>query len=210
MDAPFSRLCDVGRLANQLRRATPRRAHCHATPCRVLYCCLALSCVFIGASSTHGLGGYLRHVAAGAARTAGAAIRRSSSGSTSAGGCRPPAGSEEAEMEAEGGGVSSSSSSGDRGWRFFQPFQGGSVFVATQVRRATRVYNNCSNVAQRLGRQWWPIAIAHARAAWRLDRQHTCAPHHSTAGCALPTRCSSLLEGTHAHTQSAFPLSRVF
>ncbi|KAG2426507.1 hypothetical protein HXX76_011734 [Chlamydomonas incerta] len=108
--------------------------HMPDTQSRVLYCCLALSCVFIGASSTHGLGGYLRHVAAGAARSAGAAIRRSGSGSSSSGGsCRPAAGSEEAEMEAEGGGSSGSSSVEGRGWRFFQPFQGGSVFVATQA-----------------------------------------------------------------------------
>ena len=33
-------------------------------PPRVLYCCLSLSCLLIGSSSTYGLGGFLRHVKA--------------------------------------------------------------------------------------------------------------------------------------------------
>lgn len=37
----------------------PMLAAC-TSACRVLYCCLSLVCLIIGASSTHGLGGYLQ------------------------------------------------------------------------------------------------------------------------------------------------------
>lgn len=57
---------------------------------RVVYCCLALSCLLIAASTTHGLGGFLRY----SHRTA----------------------------------------PGGRGlWQFWQPFVGGTTFIATQA-----------------------------------------------------------------------------
>ncbi|GIL79509.1 hypothetical protein Vretifemale_8826 [Volvox reticuliferus] len=124
--------------------------HLPDTGTGVMYCCLALSCIFIGASSTHGLGGYLRHCA-GAASSAGAAVLR--------GGANAAAAAATVAAGAMHGSSSSSSSSGVHdssggsadvsgavaaadqedeadvapSWRFFQPFQGGSVFVATQA-----------------------------------------------------------------------------
>ncbi|KXZ43905.1 hypothetical protein GPECTOR_78g93 [Gonium pectorale] len=120
--------------------------HMPDTPSRVLYCCLALACVFIGASCTHGLGGHLAHCA-GAAGSAGAAVLRASTGGASRPGS-PRAGG--AGRSSSGGSAFISGSAawgpGDEGsaveagdavegpsWRFFQPFQGGSVFVATQA-----------------------------------------------------------------------------
>lgn len=58
---------------------------------RVLYCCLSLSCLLIGASSTYGLGGFLCF---GRAKDANQPANK---------------------------------------WQFFQPFSGGSAFVATQA-----------------------------------------------------------------------------
>lgn len=56
--------------------------------CRILYCCLSLSCLLIAASTTYGLGGFLRY------------------GKTADSGTM---------------------------WQFFQPFSGGTAFVATQA-----------------------------------------------------------------------------
>lgn len=58
-------------------------------PSRLLYCCLSLTCLVIGASCTHGLGGHL-------------AYAKNARGGKSA-------------------------------WSFFQPFAGGTAFVATQA-----------------------------------------------------------------------------
>eukprot|EP00877_Chromochloris_zofingiensis_P005530 jgi/Chrzof1/14979/Cz09g23010.t1 len=57
-------------------------------PSRILYCCLSLSCLLIAASTTYGLGGFLRY------------------GKTADSGTM---------------------------WQFFQPFSGGTAFVATQA-----------------------------------------------------------------------------
>ncbi|GLI68216.1 hypothetical protein VaNZ11_012560 [Volvox africanus] len=126
--------------------------HLPDTATGVLYCCLALSCISIGASSTHGLGGYLRHCA-GAASSAGAAVLR---GGASAAAAAATVAAGAMHGGSSGGGGSSSSSRVQSGgsadvagaaaaadqedeadvapsWRFFQPFQGGSVFVATQA-----------------------------------------------------------------------------
>ncbi|EFJ45849.1 hypothetical protein VOLCADRAFT_93670 [Volvox carteri f. nagariensis] len=109
--------------------------HLPDTSSGVLYCCLALSCVFIGASSTHGLGGYLRHCA-GAASSAGAAVLRGGASAAAAAAATVAAG---AMHGASGvGGASAAKEEEEEAdvattWRFFQPFQGGSVFVATQA-----------------------------------------------------------------------------
>ncbi|GLC40901.1 hypothetical protein PLESTM_001123800 [Pleodorina starrii] len=125
--------------------------HLPDTASGVLYCCLALSCVFIGASSTHGLGGHLRHCA-GAASSAGAAVLRggasaAAAAATAAAGAVQGGGSGGGGAHAGHGaaGAGDAGGAGDVGdgdgeeadvaptWRFFQPFQGGSVFVATQA-----------------------------------------------------------------------------
>ncbi|PNH06876.1 hypothetical protein TSOC_006723 [Tetrabaena socialis] len=179
--------------------------HMPDTASRVLYCCLALTCVSIGASSTHGLGGHLRY-AASAAGSAGAAVLRgggggggggraadagdgsgggsgsgsgaasgalsdsaddssdgnaTTAGAASAAGAGAGAASTDGEDGSDAGGAAAAAGGGRGGagaaraararaeaeaeaepdqeagegptWRFFQPFQGGSVFVATQV-----------------------------------------------------------------------------
>ncbi len=64
-----------------------------------VYYALAAACVTVGAFTTHGLAGFLRH----------------SDGSSSG-------------KDGKGGGGASG------GWRFWQPFRGGTAFVLAQVR----------------------------------------------------------------------------
>lgn len=75
----------------------------HDTISLSVYYALAAACVTVGAFTTHGLAGFLRHSEGG-----------SSSGK-------------------QGG--SGSSASG--GWRFWQPFRGGTAFVLAQVRQGS-------------------------------------------------------------------------
>lgn len=76
--------------------------------------------------TTHGLAGYLRYSqpepASSAASSGSSASASSRSSSPSKGGSRGSAGDNGLE---EGG--------DSRGWRFWQPFKGGTLFVATQV-----------------------------------------------------------------------------
>jgi hypothetical protein len=123
----------------------------------VLYCCLSLSCLLIAASTTYGLGGFLRYqkdrrrrrritrAAAARASAAGAAGSGAASGAPGSGSGSGAHGSD-GEPEDYGGraaaeAAAADSSAGPLGdavedgaeWHFFQPFSGGTAFVAAQV-----------------------------------------------------------------------------
>lgn len=112
---------------------------------RVLYCCLSLSCLLIASSSTYGLGGFLRYGKSGGEsamqqRAGAQAGGPGSSGSRSRSGSpvrrrrpRRSRGPGAADQPLRGDALEPASGSDEQGWQFFQPFSGGTVFVATQA-----------------------------------------------------------------------------
>lgn len=99
-----------------------------------VYYALAAACVTVGAFTTHGLAGFLRH----------------SDGSTKGG---------------------STGSTAGGGWRFWQPFRGGTAFVLAQVRAALpAVMWPCCHVA------WGPLCKLRRSAEALLPHMLTCGP----------------------------------
>ena len=112
-----------------------------------VYYSLAAACVTTGAFTTHGLAGFLRF-----ADPPDASSHGGGGGSPGASG-----------TSSSGGGSTSSS-----GWRFFQPFQGGTAFVLAQVGAATcggRCRQLASNVAVEQQPAWQRLAPPPTRFA---------------------------------------------
>lgn len=147
-------------------------------PSRVLYCCLATSCFCIGASSTYGLGGHLRYGAPTLERhssrrkraTNGARLAKSDSVKSD-------------ESKSEDG--DSDDEEPPSAWQFFQPFAGGTAFVATQavgwsLFAATVV---CLVVmAERL-----VAGVAHCARCWALGAGTLMVITHAVLGLSLLT-----------------------
>lgn len=83
--------------------------HMPDMPSRVLYCCLSLSCLLMASTTSYGLGGFLRFGATARVGT----------------GADP--------VDTDGAAAGAADGSGTTMWQFFQPFAGGTAFVATQA-----------------------------------------------------------------------------
>lgn len=127
-------------------------------PCRLVYCGFSILCYTVGAFTTYGLAGYLRYskqgpvlkpersLAALQGGSKGYVLSRpstlpqtassSSSENSSDGSCSPGvsrSSSTSSGLSSMGASAVGAFDPGEARWRFWQPFVGGPVFVATQV-----------------------------------------------------------------------------
>jgi hypothetical protein len=131
-------------------------ALCAPLLCRMTYYILAALCLLIGASTTHGLAGPLRHKVSAAAcelyRQYGATCFELLCSCRKVGTLSrfKPAFALQATA----------------GWQFWQPFQGGTAFVATQAAGWALTAASLASMLW-IGRQASPLCVLHTRNAVR-------------------------------------------